>query len=186
MIPLLTMGIPGDAGTAMMLAAFMLHGITPGPLLFATHGQLIYGMFVILIVANFMMFALQMYGLSFFLKLLKIPRNILFPIIIVLASVGAYAMNNRVFDIWSILFFGLVGYGLFKFRFPAAPLVLGFVLGKLLEVNFRRGAMSVYGNYWDFFTQPISGTVFAITALFIGYNIYHSIRKYRKVKAEAG
>jgi putative tricarboxylic transport membrane protein len=185
MVPLLTMGIPGDAGTAMMLAAFMLHGITPGPLLFATQGKLIYGMFAILIVSNVMMFALQMYGLSFFLKLLKIPRNMLFPIIIVLASVGAFAMNNRVFDIWSILFFGLVGYGVFKFNFPAAPLVLGFVLGKLLEVNFRRGAMAVYGNFWGFFTQPISGTVFAITALFIGYNVYNSIRKYKKAKTAA-
>ena len=182
LIPLLTMGIPGDAGTAMMLAAFMLHGITPGPLLFTTHGKLIYAMFAILFVANIMMFALQMYGLPFFLKLLKIPKNILFPIIIVLASVGAFAMNNRVFDIWSILFFGLVGYGLYKFKFPSAPLVLGFVLGNLLEINFRRGAMSTYGNFGAFFTQPISGTVFALTVLFIAYNIYNSIQKYKKNK----
>ena len=121
MIPLLTMGIPGDAGTAMLLAAFMLHGITPGPLLFQTHGNVIYAMFAILIVANIMMFVVQLYGLPGFLKLLMIPRNILLPIVMVLASVGAFAMNNRVFDIWSIFMFALVGYGLSRFDFPPAP-----------------------------------------------------------------
>jgi putative tricarboxylic transport membrane protein len=181
MIPLLTMGIPGDAGTAMLLAAFMLHGITPGPLLFQTHGNLIYAMFAILIVSNIMMFFVQLYGLPFFLKLLEIPRNILFPIIMVLASVGAFAMNNRVFDVWSILIFALVGYGLSKFNFPAAPVVLGFVLGPILELNLRRGLMSTYGSISAFFTRPISGTVLIITVALIIYNIYKLIMKNKKL-----
>ncbi|MDR3201492.1 MAG: tripartite tricarboxylate transporter permease [Spirochaetales bacterium] len=171
LVPLLTMGIPGDAGTAMLLAAFMLHGITPGPLLFNTHGHVIYAMFVILIIANILMFLIQIYGLPVFLKLLRIPRNILFPIIMVLASVGAFAMNNRIFDIWSIFIFALVGYGLSKFDFPAPPLVLGFVLGPLLELNLRRGLMATYGSFGAFFTRPISGTFLALTGVFILYNV---------------
>lgn len=180
MIPLLTMGIPGDAGTAMLLAAFMLHGITPGPLLFNTHGNVIYAMFAILIVVHIMMFFVQLYGLPFFLKLLEIPGNILFPIVMVLASVGAFAMNNRVFDIWAIVIFALVGYGLNKFNFPAAPVVLGFVLGPILELNLRRGLMATYGSFGEFFTRPISGTVLAFAAVLILFNIYKSIRKNSK------
>lgn len=182
MIPLLTMGIPGDAGTAMLLAAFMLHGITPGPLLFQTHGNVIYAMFAILIVANIMMFVVQLYGLPGFLKLLMIPRNILLPIVMVLASVGAFAMNNRVFDIWSIFMFALVGYGLSRFDFPPAPVVLGFVLGPIIELNFRRGMMSSYGNFAAFFTRPIAGTVLVLTILILIWQVVSNIRKSKKVR----
>lgn len=183
MIPLLTMGIPGDAGTAMLLAAFMLHGITPGPLLFQTHGNVIYAMFAILIVANILMFVVQLYGLPGFLKLLMIPRNILLPIVMVLASVGAFAMNNRVFDIWSIFMFALVGYGLSRFDFPPAPVVLGFVLGPIIELNFRRGMMSSYGNFAAFFTRPIAGTVLVLTILILVWQVLSNIRKSKKVRS---
>lgn len=176
MIPLLTMGIPGDAGTTMLLAAFMLHGITPGPLLFQTHGNVIYAMFAILIVANILMFIVQLYGLPAFLKLLSIPKNILLPVVMVLASVGAFAMNNRLFDVWSIFLFALVGYGLSKFHFPPAPVVLGFVLGPIIELNFRRGMMSSYGNFWAFFTRPISGTVLVLTVVILFYHLLKYIR----------
>ncbi len=180
MIPLLTMGIPGDAGTAMLLAAFMLHGITPGPLLFQSHGNVIYAMFAILIIANIMMFVVQLYGLPGFLKLLMIPRNILLPIVMVLASVGAFAMNNRVFDVWSIFMFALVGYALSKFNFPPAPVVLGFVLGPIIELNFRRGMMSSYGNFAAFFKRPIAGTVLVLTILILGYQLAAGFLKRRK------
>lgn len=183
MIPLLTMGIPGDAGTAMLLAAFMLHGITPGPLLFQSHGPVIYAMFAILVVANIMMFVVQLYGLPGFLKLLMIPRNILLPIVMVLASVGAFAMNNRIFDIWSIFLFALAGYGLSKFDFPPAPVVLGFVLGPIIELNFRRGMMSSYGSFLAFFTRPIAGTVLALTIVILLCQLVAGIRKNKSVHA---
>lgn len=183
MIPLLTMGIPGDAGTAMLLAAFMLHGITPGPLLFQSHGNVIYAMFAILIIANIMMFVVQLYGLPGFLKLLMIPRNILLPIVMVLASVGAFAMNNRIFDIWSIFMFALVGYGLSKFDFPPAPVVLGFVLGPIIELNFRRGMMSSYGNFGAFFMRPIAGCVLVLTILILVYQVVKGIRMRKQMTA---
>ena len=185
MIPLLTMGIPGDAGTAMLLAAFMLHGITPGPLLFQTHGNVIYAMFAILIIANIMMFVVQLYGLPAFLKLLMIPRNILLPIVMVLASVGAFAMNNRIFDIWSIFLFALVGYGLSKFEFPPAPIVLGFVLGPIIELNFRRGMMSSHGSFLAFFTRPIAGTVLVFTIVILLYQVIVVFRKTKRKVEES-
>lgn len=183
MIPLLTMGIPGDAGTAMLLAAFMLHGITPGPLLFQSHGNVIYAMFAILVVANLMMFVVQLYGLPGFLKMLMIPRNILLPIVMVLASVGAFAMNNRVFDVWSIFLFALVGYGMNKFEFPPAPVVLGFVLGPIIELNFRRGMMSSYGKFTAFFTRPIAGTILVLTILILVYQAVKEVRQIKNDKA---
>lgn len=184
LIPLLTMGIPGDAGTAMLLAAFMLQGITPGPLLFDTHANVIYAMFAILIVSNIIMILIQIFGLPVFLKMLKVPKNILLPVVMVLASVGAFAVNNRIFDVWAILFFAIVGYGLSRFDFPAAPIVLGFVLGPIIELNFRRGMMSAYGSFWNFFTRPISGTVLVITILLVALKIGMAVRnKVRQGKA---
>ncbi len=183
MIPLLTMGIPGDAPTAILIAAFMLHGITPGPLLFKTNGNLIYAMFAILIVANIMMFVVQLYGLPFFLKLLSIPKNVLFPIIISLACLGAFALNNRLFDVWSITLFAILGYALSKFNFPSAPLVLGFVLGPMLELNLRRGLMSTYGNFWTFFTRPIASVFLGLTVLIVVLNVIKTYRKSKAAKA---
>ncbi|MDD3251375.1 MAG: tripartite tricarboxylate transporter permease [Lachnospiraceae bacterium] len=176
LIPLLTMGIPGDAGTTMLLAAFMLHGITPGPLLFDTYSDTIYAMFAILIVSNIMMLLIQIYGLPAFLKLLMVPRNILLPVVMVLASVGAFAMNNRIFDVWSILFFAIIGYLLSRFEFPPAPIVLGFVLGPILELNFRRGMMSSFGNFANFFTRPIAGTVLVITIVVLVVQVFGKFR----------
>jgi putative tricarboxylic transport membrane protein len=136
-------------------------------------------MFAILIVTNIMMFVVQLYGLPAFLKLLMIPRNILLPIVMVLASVGAFAMNNRIFDIWSIFLFALVGYALSKFDFPPAPVVLGFVLGPIIELNFRRGMMSSYGNFAAFFIRPIAGCVLVLTIVILLYQVYTEIRKRR-------
>ena len=171
LIPLLTMGIPGDAGTAMLLAAFMLHGITPGPLLFDKYSSTIYAMFAILIVSNIMMILMQIYGLPVFLKMLKVKRNILLPVVMVLASIGAFATNNRIFDVWAILVFAIVGYLLSKNGFPAPPIVLGFVLGPIIELNLRRGMMSSYGSFLNFFTRPVAGTVLVISILLFIYKV---------------
>lgn len=177
LIPLLTMGIPGDAGTTMLLAAFMLHGITPGPLLFDSYGNVIYAMFAILIVTNIMMILIQIYGLSVFLKMLAVPKNILLPVVMVLASIGAFATNNRIFDVWAILVFAIVGFALSKFDFPPAPIVLGFVLGPIIELNYRRGMMSSYGSFLNFFSRPIAGTVLVVTLLLVLLQIVLAVKK---------
>lgn len=163
MVPMLTMGIPGDAGTAMLLAAFMLHGITPGPLLFREYGSIVYSTFAILIVANIMVLIIEMYGLKVFLKLLDIPKQFLYPVIIVLATIGAFGLNNRLFDVLCIFVFAVLGYVLDKNDFPLAPLVLGFVIGPIVELNLRRGLMATYGSFGAFFTRPIALVVLLIT-----------------------
>lgn len=185
LIPLLTMGIPGDAGTAMLLAAFMLHGITPGPLLFDKYSDTIYAMFAILIISNIMMFVIQIYGLPVFLKMLKVKKNILLPVIMVLATIGAFATNNRIFDVWAILVFAIVGYLLSMNNFPAPPIVLGFVLGPIIELNFRRGMMSSYGNFANFFTRPVAGTILVITILLFIYKVVSGIVKVTKNRMAA-
>lgn len=177
MIPLLTMGIPGDATTAILLAAFMLKGVTPGPLLFTTHADLIYTIFVCLIVANVGMLLIESKALPLFLKVLKVPKYVLLPIILVLCSVGAFGINNRVFDVGSILIFSLVGYGFYKFKFPLAPFMMGFVLGPLVETHLQRGLMLSYGSIIPFFTSPISAFFLLATAVYLFFVIRGRMKK---------
>jgi len=178
-VPMLTMGIPGDAGTAMLLAAFMLHGITPGPLLFREYGNVVYAIFAILIIANVMTFLLQIYGLKAFVKLLDVPKQYLYPIIIVLAIIGAFGLNNRLFDVFCIFVFAIIGYLLDKYNFPLAPLVLGFVIGPIVELNLRRGLMSTYGSFLAFFSRPISAVVLGITLLMFFWSVAKTFRQHR-------
>ena len=114
MIPLLTLGIPGDTATAMLLGGFMIHGIQPGPLLFESHGDIVYGVFTAMILSSFFMLIWSFGAMRLFIRILKVPKNYLFPIIVVLCSVGAFALDNRVFDAASIVLFGIIGYSLLK------------------------------------------------------------------------
>ena len=176
MIPLLTLGIPGDAVTAILLGGFMIHGIQPGPMLFITQGVLVYTIFAALIVASVIMVALEFYGLRIFIKLLAIPKHILLPIILVLCAVGAFGLSSRIFDIWTILLFGLLGYGFVKAGIPPAPFIIGFILGPMAEINLRRGLMLSDGNFLGFFTNPISG---AFLILAIAAVLWHIVQAYR-------
>ena len=175
MIPLLTLGIPGDAVTAVMLGGFMIHGIQPGPLLLTSQGVLVYTIFAALIVSTVMMLICEFWGLRIFIRLLAVPKHILLPIILVLCVVGAFGVGNRMFDVWTILLFGLIGYGFVKFAVPQAPFIIGFILGPMAETNLRRGLMLSDGNFMDFFTQPIAGAFLAISAAAM---IWHAAQGY--------
>jgi len=179
LVPLLTMGIPGDCGTAMMLAGLMLHGIMPGPLLFRTNGNLVYGIFAALLIANISMILIMYFGLRIFVKLLDIPKYILLSIVSVFCLVGGFGINNRLFDVWSILFFGVVAYILDKFKYPISPLIMGFILGPIIEINLRRGLMFSQGNFSEFLLRPVSGTVILITILVVIFRLIRT--KKRKV-----
>lgn len=176
MIPLLTLGIPGDAVTAMMLGGFMIHGIQPGPLLFVSQGALVYTIFAALIVSSVMMLICEFYGMRIFVKLLAVPKYILLPIILVLCVVGAFGLGSRIFDIWTILIFGLIGYGFVKFGIPQAPFIIGFILGPMAETNLRRGLMLSDNNFMDFLTQPISGTFIGLGVASIVWHVVQTIR----------
>ncbi len=177
MIPLLTLGIPGDTATAMMLGGLAIHGISPGPLVFENNGDVMYAIFVVLVLSSIAMLFLEFFCLKAFIKVLKVPKYYLLPLIIVLCGVGAFGLNNRIFDMWAIILFGIIGYVLAKWKYPLPPLVLGFILGSILEVNFRRGLSSSKGDFSEFFTRPISGTIIILTLLFIIYSVYKIVRK---------
>jgi putative tricarboxylic transport membrane protein len=186
MIPLLTLGIPGDAVTAILLGGLMIHGIQPGPMLFITQGGLVYTIFAALILAAVMMLILEFWGLRVFIRLLAIPKHILLPVIVVLCAVGAFGLASRIFDIWTILGFGALGYAFVKGGVPTAPFIIGFILGPMAETNFRRGLQLSAGDATAFLTNPIAGTFLALAALSIMWQVYRGIRPRSSLPADIG
>lgn len=175
LIPLLTLGIPGDGVTAIMLGGFLIHGIQPGPMLFRTQADLVYIIFAALIVCSILMLVIEFYGLRLFVKLLKVPKHILLPIIFVLCVVGAFGLSSRVFDVVTILVFGIIGYAFVKFKIPQAPFIIGFVLGPMAETNLRRGLMLTDNNFMGFITNPLSGSFLAIAVLAVFWPLIKSL-----------
>ena len=176
LIPLLTLGIPGDTVTAMMLGGLMLHGITPGPLLFQNSGTLVYGVFAAFIISTIMMLVVEYSGIHLFIKILSVPKYILLPVILTLCVVGTYGTNHRLFDVWTALLFGVLGYFMSKYKFPQAPLILGFVLGSIVEQNLIRGMMYANNNFWAFFQSPIAAVFMVLS---VGAVVYTVIKGFR-------
>ena len=182
LVPLVSLGIPGDTVTAMLLGGLILHGLQPGPLLMQNHGDVVFGIFAALLIANVFMALFLFFGMKGFIRLLSIPQQILLPIIITLCVVGAYGVNNRLFDVGALLFFGVIGYFMIKGKFPLTPLVLGFILGPLLETNLRRGLMLSQGDFTPFLTQPIAAFFLLVTILSLGWKFYSGWKKKRSTK----
>lgn len=179
-VPLLTLGIPGETTTAMLLGAFMLHGFTPGPLLFKNNPDIVYGIFAALLISNVIMLIMEFFGIKFFTRILKVPKHILLPIVFALCAVGAYGLNNRIFDIWTILFFGILGYGMERFGYSTTPTILGFILGPLVEKNLRSGLMLSNQSIIPFFQSPIALVFFLFTAVVLVVTAKRNIDKSRK------
>lgn len=156
MIPLLSLGVPGDAVTAVLLGAFVIQGLRPGPLLYRDHIDVVYSVFAAMMVANVVMFIIGTIGVKFFSKVITIDRNILIPVIFLLSIVGSYAMRNSMFDIWVAIFFGIVGYFMQRYDFPASPILLALILGPMAESNLRRALVISKGDISVLFTRPIS------------------------------
>lgn len=180
LVPLLTLGIPGDAGTAILLAALTLHGITPGPLVFHKSADYVYMIFVALLIANFFMLFVEYFGIRVFVKLVQIPKNYLLTLILMLCVIGAYGQNNRIFDVYSILLFGVLAFVLGKLGFSMTPFIMGFILGPLVETNLLRGLQFTGGNFIQFFERPISAVFLILTGLYVLYEIIKNVRKNSK------
>ena len=165
MVPLLTLGIPGSATTAVLLGALMLHNIQPGPLLFQTNGEIVYGIFAALLVACFAQLLFGLIGVPLWIKVISAPRPLLLSVIAVISVVGSYGYSNSIVDVWVMFGFGLLGYLLKKLDFPIAPIILALVLGGILEENFRRALIVSGGDYSIFVTQPISALLLVMAAL---------------------
>jgi len=169
MIPMLTLGIPGDPITAILLGALMIQGLTPGPLLFQNNAQFVYSVFWAFLVANVMTLFLTLSTIKVWVRLLQVPKRILLPVIVMLCIVGSYALHNTFFDSGIMLFFGLLGYFMRKFEFPVVPMLLAIILGPALEEHLRMSLIISQGDPSIFVKHPIS-LVFIIIALisFIG------------------
>lgn len=161
-IPLLTLGIPSNVVMAMLLGALIIHGVTPGPLLLSQHPELFWGVVASMYVGNALLLALNLPLIGVWVKLLKVPYSILFPIIILFCLIGSYSINNSSIDVLIMLIFGLIGYFMRKLSLEPAPLVLAFVLGPMLETALRQSLIKSKGSFSIFFTRPISATCLII------------------------
>lgn len=155
-IPVLTLAVPGSAPAAVLLAAMWIHGIRAGPLLPIQHPEMIGYVAGAFVIATILMVVFGLLVTRLFLKILLVPTEVLMPMIFVLCVVGTYVLNGRLFDVWVMLLFGLLGYFMRLNDFPAAPFVLGFILGPMADTNLRRALMLTKGNIMPFFTRPIS------------------------------
>ena len=180
LIPMMSLGVPGDLITAVLLGALVVHGIQPGPQLFNTGGELVGVIFFTYVIANIVMYVMMMLLMRVFVRLLKIPLNYLLPIILLMCIVGAITTNNRVFDAWCLFAVGLVGYVLLALGFALAPMVLGFILGKLVETNFRTGVIAGQGSVMGFFSRPIAVCLVAFGILMICVDLIRGILKKQK------
>ncbi|MGH8720450.1 MAG: tripartite tricarboxylate transporter permease [Burkholderiales bacterium] len=177
MIPLMTMGIPGSGATAIILGAFLLHGLQPGPGVFETSREIVYAVFASMFVAVVGMCVIGYFAAKYLVRVLELPEVIVSAYVVMCCILGAFASRNNITDVWLMVVFGVVGYLCERLRFPIAPLVLGVILGPLAETNFMTTMIS-FGNDWTvFFTRPISGTVMVISLLTIVYPVLRQFRK---------
>ncbi len=156
LVPMLTLGIPGDATTAVMLGGLLIHGLRPGPLLFKDTPEIVYGIFIMLLLANIFMLVFQYFGIRVFVNVLKVPRYLLSPLILVLCTIGAYGVTGSIFDVKVMLAFGVVGYIFDKLDYGVAPVVLGLILGGMAETNLRRAYGMYKGDMTVLITRPVT------------------------------
>lgn len=184
MIILLTLGIPGDNATSVILAGFQMHDIAPGPLLFKTQGELVYAILAGFVLANVLFFVMEYFGLSLFTRMLSIPSMLLLPIVIVCCFVGSFCAENNILDIFIMVIFGLVGYVLKRYDYPLAPMIVGFILAPMLELYLRRSLMKTDGAWLPIMTSPIAA-ICLIGALVVVVLTVRSELKKAKAKKEA-
>ncbi|MEM6761083.1 MAG: tripartite tricarboxylate transporter permease, partial [Pseudomonadota bacterium] len=165
MIPLLALGIPGDVITAVILGAFMIHGLRPGPILFEQNQVMIYALFMGIMLSSVYLLGIGKLAIRFFSRLAAVPNRILYPIVFVLCVFGAYAVNNTLFDVLVMLCMGVVGYVMLRLDIPVAPFLIAFVLGPLLEDNFRQSILIGDGDTAIFVRGPITILFWCLTVL---------------------
>ncbi|HYB21440.1 MAG TPA: tripartite tricarboxylate transporter permease [Thermodesulfobacteriota bacterium] len=166
-IPLMTLGVPSNVVMALLLGALMIHGLTPGPLLMSRNPDLFWGVITSMYVGNLMLLVLNLPLIPMWVKFLKIPYPILFPFILLFCLIGVYTINNNIFDIYLMIFFGIVGYLAKKFEFEPAPFILAVVLGPMMEKAFRQSLIMFQGDFSIFITRPISGVIFGIAIVLL-------------------
>ncbi|MGE4370641.1 MAG: tripartite tricarboxylate transporter permease [Burkholderiaceae bacterium] len=179
-IPLLTLGIPGNALTALLVGAMTIHNIQPGPQVMSSHPELFWGLIVSMWIGNLMLIILNLPLVGLWIKLLRVPYRILFPAILVFCTIGVYSLNYNVFDIWVTAIFGFIGYVWAKLRCEGAPLLLGLVLGPMMEENFRRALLLARGDFSTFVTRPLSAALLGFALFMVIVVALPAIKKKRQ------
>ncbi|MBS3849778.1 tripartite tricarboxylate transporter permease [Devosia sp. BSSL-BM10] len=183
-IPTLALGVPGSATMAIMIGALMIHGITPGPSLMIDHPDIFWGLIMSFWIGNLLLILLNIPMVGLWVRLLLVPYRLLFPAVLMFICIGTYSINNSAADVHMVLFFGALGFAMRYFSLPAAPLLLGFVLGPLMEEHFRRAMLLSRGDFLTFIERPISGVVMGITALMLLWAIWASVSARSRVTAD--
>lgn len=176
LVPLLTLGVPGDAVSAVLLGALIVQGLTPGPLLFTQNPEIVYGIFSSMIVANIVMLLIGLLGIRFFCRIIEVPKIIMIPMIIFLSIIGAYAINNSMFDVGIAIVFGLLGFILNKLDIPSSPILLAIILGPMAETNLRKSLIMYEGSWSFLYDRPIA-LAFILFAIF---SVYSTIKLKKK------
>lgn len=166
-IPVLTLAIPGSAPAAVLLGAMLIHGIRPGPLIMVEAPTFVYEVIAMVLIATVAMFVLGLTMVRPLTKVLQVPRQKLMPIVFILCVVGSFSIQSRLFDVWVMIFFGVLGFILREMEYPMAPLVLGIILGDILDKNLRRSLILSNGDIGPFFTRPICLGLFLLTMLIV-------------------
>jgi putative tricarboxylic transport membrane protein len=185
LVPLLSLGIPGDSTTAVLIGAFMLQGIQVGPLFISQNPSIWNTILFALLICNVIMFVMMFYPVKYIANIIKIPKNRLYPVVLVMCVVGAYASRNgNMFDVWSLLFFGILGYIFMKIGLPATPYLIGFILGRDLEKYFIDSLKGSGGSLGVFFSRPIGLVIWVLIAASLAYAFYDN-RKGKKQAVKA-
>lgn len=177
LIPLLTFGIPGDIVTSVLLGAFMVHGLRPGPDLFVDHGSTMYAILIGMVVANFMMLAVGLLIAGRISRLVTLPRYVLLPSVMAFAVIGAYAVHNSVFDVAVMAVFGFIGYGMRRLEIPMAPLVITLLLSHDMESSLIRSLIIFRGDFTGFLERPIAAGLLLLTAIVIVLTVVSAWRR---------
>lgn len=184
-IPLLSLGIPGDPATAVILSGLLIHGMFPGPMLFTEHPAEIYGVYLSIILAYVVILVVQLLGIRYFVRILLVPPHLLTIAIVVMCVIGAYAIRNSVFDVYTLAAAGLMGYLLLRARIPVTPVVLGLVLGPTLENEYRTAVILSEGKYDIFYTSPAALLFFGLALLVIVLQAVSSLRETQAARQAA-
>ncbi len=178
-IPLLTLGIPPNAVMALMVGAMTIHGIVPGPLVMTNTPDLFWGMIASMWIGNLLLLIINLPMIGVWVRLLKVPYQLMFPAILMFCCIGIFSINSEPVQVLMIAFFGLVGYLISKLGFEPAPLLLGFVLGRLMEENFRRALLMSRGDLMTFVENPISAALLLISVVLLVVSLMPALRKSR-------
>ena len=179
MIPLLALGVPGDVVTAVILGAFMIHGLRPGPIMFEQNLTMIYALFMGIMLSSAYLFVIGKMSIRAVSKIANLPNRMLYPAVLVLCIFGAFAINNNLFDVLVMFIVGILGFTMLRMEIPAAPFLIAFILGPLLEDNFRQALLMSSGDALIFFRNPICWVFWTLTALSILFIVRNHIRAKR-------